>query len=440
MISVILILLVAFSTFFPAFSYKSKWEDTLILSTARDIILTIDRTGNLYNYSFDSKALQNFLDTLIPLNESGLISWSETEGTIKNEVLLACNCTADQIRSISIWVKDLKINGREIKIIPLSTSLDKIQASDVLLIWGRKELSNYLEQLQEYLGEGNGIVEIADFRVDSEVDVAQQQIFGLSFVERIRRVADYDQFVRQPDNSTDIIYGPYKYFYHIPLPLLTSPSELSIPGCQYSPSNSGNLTLNQTYYKFWICDENSVWFDTDGDKVYDKKVDVGENFKIEAYDFTLKYIEDNEKIGVSFKPSFRFADFLYTTVPPGEPDPQGWAYGTRGSTHLEPIDGSSDKILIKAVFSNPPRSFPVVILNSSKVTKTAWMADFTDELVGDEHRLLLISLILWTSNKERTGVLFPNLKIGYITPYVNVNNTDMFEVYNLNLGLGFPYY
>jgi hypothetical protein len=75
------------------------------------------------------------------------------------------------------------------------------------------------------------------------------------------------------------------------------------------------------------------------------------------------------------------------------------------------------------------------------VNRVAWIADFTDnDIIGDDHKLLLTSLLLWASNKKASAVLSSNLKIGYLTSYVNINNTDMFEVYKFNLGLGYPYY
>jgi len=424
----VIILIVVFNVFFPSFSYKNRWEEALILLKTRDLILTIDRTGKLFSYSFSSSALQNFLDTLVPISETGMLSWSETEGTIKNEIVLACNCTADQMRTLSLWTKDLKINGRNVTITTVYTNLHDIQSSDVLLIWGEKDLSNYVNELKEYLKNGNGIVEIADFRTADEVNSAQQQIVGLSFIQRIQDVADYNSFSREPDNSTDAIYEPYKYFLHIPVPLNAEPSTLSIPGCSYSTSNKGNFTFRKTSYSFWICSGTSVWFDADANGQYDMSVSVGQNFKLGGYDFTLNYIDDNRKIGISFNQTFRFSDFLYIVDPP------------KGSTHLEPADGNSKKVLVNAVFSSPPANFPVVILNSTQVNRAAWIADFTDDAVGDDHKLLLISLVLWASNKKASAVLSSNLKIGYITSYINVNNTDMFEVYKFNLGLGYPYY
>jgi hypothetical protein len=71
MIMVIIALFVAFNILFPEFVYKTKWNEALLLLKGRDILLTIDRMGELYTYSLDPNASREFLDTVIP---SGMIS------------------------------------------------------------------------------------------------------------------------------------------------------------------------------------------------------------------------------------------------------------------------------------------------------------------------------------------------------------------------------
>jgi hypothetical protein len=72
---------------------------------------------------------------------------------------------------------------------------------------------------------------------------------------------------------------------------------------------------------------------------------VEKNFKLGGYDFTLNYIDDNKKIGVSFNQTFRFTDFLYVDIPP------------KGSAHLEPVDGRSEKILAKCSLQHSVKKF-----------------------------------------------------------------------------------
>lgn len=96
-------------------------------------------------------------------------------------------------------------------------------------------------------------------------------------------------------------------------------------------------------------------------------------------------------------------------------------------------DNDANKILLKN------GNQPVVVLNGT-IGKTAWMA--IPQNVGDDHKELLLSLLLYAANKGPSGVLSPQLRklnIGYLTSYINTKNDDIFEIYKFNLGLGFPF-
>ncbi len=80
-----------------------------------------------------------------------------------------------------------------------------------------------------------------------------------------------------------------------------------------------------------------------------------------------------------------------------------------------------------------------MILNKFGETGTAWIADFSEDGFGDDEKMLLISLLLWSSNKQSAGSAVSNLRMGYLTSYVTINNVDMFEVYKFDLGLGSPF-
>lgn len=445
MIAVVIILFITFSIFFPGFSYTNKWNEATLLLKSRDIILTIDRLDLLYNYSFNSADLQGFLSTVVP--QRNIITWSETQGTIKSTVRIACNCSTQQIGDLISWFGELKINNRTIDMDVFPTNLETInQPADVLLIWEYKPLGSYKNRLLNFIGDGNGIVEIMDFKyqgkdedniVDS--DPVQTEIFGLKWIDVEKRTADTTVFTRKPDNSTDIIYGPYKYFYHVPLPVRVTTTVPAIGGCLFSPSPTGNLTLNTTKYQFWICDQTSVWFDTDGDFVNDQLVNERETVVMGGFNFYLSYIKNDTKIGLSFKSDYHFEDFLWYIKPEGEPDPPGEGWGIYRIYHIEPGDDNTDRILLKSISESPPREYPVVILNQSTIVRTAWIANFTDIGTSDDEKLLLTSLLLWASNKRTREVVLGDLQFGYLTSYLNTVNDDMFEVYRFNLGLGFPY-
>jgi hypothetical protein len=425
----ILVLLVAFSVLFPEFSYKSKWEDALLFTRAKDSILTIDRIGNLYSYSFNPTLLENFLKSVYP--GENLITWFETEGTFKGRIIVACNCTAGQIEKLNSWFGQIQLNNRSITINFLTSNLDVInEPSDALLIWGYKDLTNYRTPLQNYLNKGNGIVEITDLS-QAQANNAQQQIFGVKWYNPGGGwgSATEDTFIR-PVDAKKTNYGSYKNFNHIPIPLLAPilttsiPNDSVIPECLSSNINQGNFTFRGASYNFWICNGGSVYFDTNGNNMADIRIIVGNSFTINNFKFLLNYMDDNERIRVSFKPVYNFTDFLQA-----------------GGSRVYPVDDDVNKILLSnGNWISPSRPIPAVILNGT-VGKTAWVADFSrnglDE-VEDDHKSLLLSLLLWTSNK-RVFEVSPNLKVGLLNSYISTENKDIFEVYRFNLGLGFPF-
>jgi len=474
MIIALIILFIAFGIFFPGFSYKNKWSDALILSTGRDVILTIDRIGKLYNLSFDFSLLRDFLYSNNVISNATL-SWPGTEGTIKNKIRIACNCSEDIIENLTLWLNGLRINDRKIDFEVLYTNLETVNPSDVLLIWGYKDLTNFVNPLESYLKFGNGIVEISDI---DHLDNGHKQIFGIEGQGgNAAEIATYDEFRKKPDNSSDIIYGPWKYFYHIPIPLFATQTVGSIPsdGIPIKPCSAittGNFSIQgdvtgenkgETFsYPFWICDSQYVYFDTDLTRKANIEVQEGSYFYIrDFYDqtknwtFYINYIDGQEKIGVSFRSEYKFHDFIKVEWgcegdqhpgnpqrPPAKPIPPGWCQGKKpwaGYNIFLPGTQNWNKILIQAnIKTQNNEPIPGVILNGTQTSRVAWISNFTEEGIGDDERLLLISLLLWASNKR--AVEIPQaLRTVYLAPYVNIFNEDMFEVYEFNLGLGYPY-
>lgn len=426
---VVITLFVSFSIFFPRADYKNRWEDAYMILKARDIILLLERTGNLHTYAFEPEYLPESLKDFFreEFESKNLILWSETEGTIKNEVIVACNCTREQIDEMNFWYNGLKINERNVDVLFVQSLLESIpQETDVLLIRDYKHLDPYYFYFKDYVDRGVGIVEMMDFPTTDEInnDRVQKEIFGLQWIETVSGSTDQMVFERKPKNSTDIIYTPYKYFYHIPFPLDGSSTQ-TITGCDYQPSATGNLTLGRTGYPFWICSVGSVWFDTDADGIKNKSVNLGEGVVIGGYNFTLSYINDNKSISLSFRPDYIFSDFL------------SYIFVGRKITHIEPIPiDDKERILITGIKGN--NKYPAVILNSKSASRVAWIPDFDRDGASDDEKHLLLSLLTWASNK-RTSSEISNIKTGYMTSYVNIKNIDMLEVYKFSLGLGYPF-
>lgn len=462
-IFVIVALFVAFAVLFPGYSFKTRWPDATNLLSARDLILTMDRLNLLYSNSFNSSYLQNFVDTVFPVNRTGLVAFASIDGTVQNSIVVACNCSDVQIQNLTYWMSGMKINGRNINISFVPTTLHSINPSDVLLVWGdtrtNLDYSPVNDSLYNYLKTGAGIVEVMDLYISQTPSGGvQQNIFGVTYqgIKNYNNKAQSDYFSRKPFNASDIDYGPYKYFFHVPVPLKTYQLSSSIPVEQgmtqtscASTSGLGNFILNQTVYKFWICNSTTVYFDTDNNSSADRILRSGDNFKILGYNFTLQYINFPSQIGVVFGLNYQFQDFLINMTNPGSSCPPGNAWGHYYTGQVAPVN-NEPRILINASFPvDRLADLPVVILNNSG-GRTAWMSDFTNDpnfnnncltfsSAGDDEKLLLASLLLWASKKQQFQIVPTNVKTGLLTSYVNVQNLDTYEVYKFNLGFSSPF-
>ncbi len=433
MITSVTILFIVFSILFPGFSYKSRWNEALILLKGRDMLLTADRINKLSDYSFSPASLENFVNSIFPKKD--VVVWSETE-SVKNRVTIACNCTSDQINYLSIWTREVKLNNREVTTSICYTNLDKINPCytnliypDILVIWGYKNFVPYQNVLTDFLQKGNSILEIADLQ-SSQIDSAQQKIFGLKWFNGGWSTETEDSFLK-PSSISLLPYQSYKLFYHFPYSLeavttTNIPVEGSLsPSC--SATSSGVFIFKNTNYNFWVCDKTSVYFDTNSNGNADISIAENQTFTISTSNFYLNYIDSNNKIRVSFKPEYKFTDFLQT-----------------GNSMLYPADDNKNKILLsKGTWSiDPSKPIPVVIFNGTDFSKTVWMPDFTRSgfsQVSDDQKNLLTSIILSISNKKPKELSFGTTKTGYATTYLDVLSRDMVEIYKINLGVGFPF-
>jgi hypothetical protein len=449
LVIVIVTLFVSFNIFFPGVAYKNKWEDAYAVMLARDVILVLDRTEHLHEYAFDAAKMQSFLEKILP--ESNMILWHSVTGGIKDEIKIACNCSDDAIAELRSWVDGFILNERDVKMTFCHTNMASTDSclldSDALLVWGYTPLQQYEGTLTDYTSRGSGIIEVIDLISGTKVDddSVQKNIFGLKWVALENKdVIQYDKFSRKPRDVKDIIFNPYKYFYHLPMALATTDPGVSIPGCSYDPSKRGSVTFKSISYGFWICNDSYVWFDKDANSTRDTIVKERSNFTLDSnnFNFSLNYINSDSSISISFRPTYIFDDFLEFVYDPGHSDPDGQAIGHNKIAHIEPADGDTDRILIKTVSADPSKEYPVVILNRFGSGNVAWMADFGENGYGYDEKMLLVSLLLWASNKEASGASgagISNLRAGYMESYVNAKNIDMFELYKFNFGIGFPF-
>ena len=444
MIMVLLVLFAAVAILFPSFQFKNRWNEAFLVLKSQDLIVTSDRLGILSNISFSAKELQSYLNIFIPASKTNIVSFSQTQNTFKNQIILACNCTNDQIVNITDWFSNVKPNERPINFLVCFTYLEVVnpclESSDALIIWGRQtdnlllENENYYKTLSNYINKGSGIIEIRDLTEEELNNRVQKEIFGIQpcigSCNYSKTISDDD--IEMPSVATDQIYQEYKLFYHIPITVKmeqreTIPLNTSLQTCSDSATKTGSLVFRESTFKSWICNRAVVYIDTNGDGVPDLNVSltIQRNFKINELNFFLSYIEGNERFGITFKPNYMFKDFL-----------------TDGGSKTLPVGSQKQIFSAFGDYDDMPGTLdPVVIVNGTREIKTIWMPDFArDPLkIGHDHESLLLSAIYAVSDKKASDVLTIQSKVGYITSYVNVMNKDMFEPYIFNLGLGLPF-
>lgn len=412
LVIVVTALIVVLGTFFQPFVYRTRWREAQILLFSRDLLLTLERINKLYDFSFDSKALSSFLDSKFNISEKNLIVWKEIRGTVPETVIVACNCTKEEIDKMNFWFNPLKINNRTIHFVFLQSNLEDVpMEADVLLIRGYKSLANFKSKFMEYLRREMGIVEMMNFVLESQIDEVQRDIFGLEWIDSPITVS-YMHF-SQPSTAKDLVYLPYKYFYHVPLPINITYSDSGwvAPGCN-GPMPNGTFFFNRANYFFWICNKTHVIFDANGDGSGDIYVMVKKDFDIAGQKFKLNYINVNDSIALSFSSEY---SFLYDVTIP----------------RLRAKD-DGEKVFLKAFYAS--EEYPAVILNYSRV---AWMYDFGNN-PSHEEKQLLASLLFWASRKKQITLKLP-IKTGFSSSYLNIKNDDIFEVYEITLGLASPY-
>lgn len=425
-------LLIAFNMIIPASEYQNKWKDAINSLQGEDILVTVDRLGKLYDYSFSTANFNSeFLNRIGSIED--YIKNIETQGAVKSTTFIACDCTSEQITYLQNILSDVKFNRRTVTAEVCPTTLPDVksctslqQYPDLLVIWGYKDLTQSVGVLNNLKTNGVGIIEIADMQ-QTQVDVAQQTVFGLKWFTSNTFILETNNFLK-PRNASAITYQSYKWFYNLPYLLKgvvseSVPTEGGIASC--ASSNRGEFEYQNVNHRFWICSTSSVYWDTDNNNIADLIVVERNKFSIGIYTFLLNYVELPDKIRISFIPDYLFNDFLVKD---------------ENNNKLFPIDNDKDKVLLSMGFWDIIKDQPVgvVILSGAEDAKTVWIADFSRNGLtntDDDHKQLLASLIFSISNKKQKT----NTKIGQLTSYINVNNTDILEIYRVDLTIGSPF-
>ena len=425
MIAAVLIIWVSFNMLFPTIKYINSWEDAKLVLLGRDSILSIDRSGKLYRLSFNKTELSNTIKEIV--NDSKVLFSYETRGAPKTEIVVACNCTKTQIQNLTKFFYRSFFNDRIVHINFIPTNLEKSinMPSDLLLIWGYRDLSPYYNIIERYMKTGRGVIEVSDLNL-ATIDDGHKRIFGIDVCPSCSISSLQDNYFIEPSSTNEQKYQLFKIFYHFPMrvdaPTSTDsvPTEPSVPICISQNLWEGYFKFRETYYKFWICNNTHVYFDSDNNELADISVKVRDYFNISIYNFSLSYIV-NSSIFVSFKEDYFFKDL------------------NKGFSKIALFSPQSQRLLLSAGKYTDNTEIPSLVVNTS-LSKAVWIANISRngvENMNDDEKLLLLSSIIYASNKEFYSKVF--FKRATMVQYINFDNYDMLDLYSFGLGFSYPY-
>jgi hypothetical protein len=213
-VEIILVVLLAFFVFIQFSSIpkiSTDWPKSKLNLLARDMIFSMDRKN--VNW-FNETEVENYLKTL----PSNVIYSVELHGVIKPNIKIGCVCNDTQINELENIFSPgwFVINGKNITIDIQKTDLDFAfsQAFDVVVLMDYYDLTNYEEQIRNYLKYDRGIVEIFDMN-ESILDSVQKNIFGIDTTDKIPS-NEKIHFSEKSKDAKNEIYKALKYFTHLP--------------------------------------------------------------------------------------------------------------------------------------------------------------------------------------------------------------------------------
>jgi len=395
-VTAIIILITSFYLIFKPQPIPLEKETSNLFIISRDFLQSLSNLNSSYtfftNFSYFNETLIEFL-----LKNESYIPYYSTQNLIKEQIYVAANCSDNEIDNFVKWFNRIKFNKREVKIFFVKSTLSSIpETTDLLIICGYKNLTDYKNNLISYISKDKGIVGFFDF--PQTVDEATKQIFGLNMAQSVPG----DIFVNNATTVDDPNFLAYKYFYNIPLPVKAS----------YYNSSTQDYLGNFTFRNYTVGFE----INTTSKEAYfylPSKLVVKErqSFSLYGYSFFLSYLE-NDTLFISIKKPYNFTNFTLTDV--------------------QLIDYNESKIFLFKI-STP--KVPVAVFNGTKV---AWIANFNRyNNATDDQKLALLSLLLAVSNKKFSyGVLVRN---PVLIPFVDVESYDVYEPYFVNFGLNLPF-
>lgn len=72
-----IVIVMIFLYFFPQYSTKSEWSSAFLQATVNDVLLTIDNSGQLYNFARNTQQFDNYMNRIF--SNSVYVWWKDIE-------------------------------------------------------------------------------------------------------------------------------------------------------------------------------------------------------------------------------------------------------------------------------------------------------------------------------------------------------------------------
>jgi len=286
-LEVVLSLLLIFGIlpFFTSFSKSNdEWNNALLSLSLRDILISLDKSGILKSYivSGNLEGLKNYISSLLPGN---VMIEIYVNGIPKNVIKIGCNCTLEEKirleRSLGIYFPEdytFSLRGKIVRFEFLNTNeIEKMGDADVIIFFGCRDLSKYLN----YLNEGKAFIMIGN-------DICEEKIFNITLKDGL--VSSYSQI-----NSNSL--EPFRigeYFIDVPIRIY----------------NNSNFWVKEMSHSLYVCIDNNSLPCIRIDNL-PEEYHIGDTITIDETRIKIKDIDADESDGRVFSDISIIASFIF---------------------------------------------------------------------------------------------------------------------------------
>ena len=244
------ILLASVSYFMTSVSYKPSWDDVYIKIQTRDVLMASYRNGSLLS-GIQSNNINETYNTTSGLSKS-MDFVLGVDGIPNTQINLGCNCTTDEINILArmLWPLNFSFRNRIIRIAINPMSLSNIDPkTNVLFIFGYKDLKPFRNKINTFLDNGGTILVISDLNWSQVNDGIFNETFGLVWNGTLALTTSAIYNTTDPDKSS---YYIAKNFVDVPVRVNTSSGsgEFYLDGIQYTIQTWVNATTQVSYVKY----------------------------------------------------------------------------------------------------------------------------------------------------------------------------------------------